>query len=229
MGRFGIRPCTIKKEGMILFDIHTHNEEAAASTAILNCRHYRSGRVISMGIHPWHIEGHWQEELHSIETAAGNSNVAAIGECGIDRLKSTASAEIQEALFRAHAQLAEKVQKPLIIHCVKAIGDIIALRKEIKPEQPWIIHGFRGKPQQAEQLAKAGFHLSLGEHFNPLAAKSIPADRLFIESDESSLPILDICKAVAAAKEMNAEELARQMAANARIFGFREFIDTLKQ
>ncbi len=203
---------------MILLDIHTHNEEASASAAILNSRHYRSGRVISIGIHPWHIEEHWQAEFRAIETAASNSNVAAIGECGIDRIKSPANIEVQETMFRAHAQLAEKVQKPLIIHCVKAIDEIIALRKDIKPEQPWIIHGFRGKPQQAEQLARAGFHISFGERFNPLSAKSIPADKIFIESDESSMPLIDIYNSVAAAKGISTKELARQTASNARIF-----------
>ena len=111
--------------------------------------------------------------------------------------------------------LAEEVQKPLILHCVKAYDRLIALRKEMKPQQAWILHGFRGKPQQAEQLIKAGFHISLGEKFNPDSARIIPADRLFIESDESSAAIAYIYAAAACAKGADIEALAVQTVQNA--------------
>ena len=204
---------------MFLFDIHTHNIESGSKTAILDSPDYIPERIISLGIHPWNIDNGWKKSFHSIEKLATNSNVVAIGECGLDSLRSTATAETQEEVFIAHARLAEEYRKPLIIHCVKAFDRLIALRKSIAPQQPWIIHGFRGKPQLAAQLIKAGFYISLGEHFNRESAKSIPADRLFIESDESRLPIADIYAAVAAARDITTEELARLTETNARIFG----------
>ena len=136
----------------------------------------------------------------------------------MDRLKSSAEAELQRELFRAHALLAEREQKPLIIHCVKAFDDILAMRKEITPGQAWIIHGFRGKPQLAEQLTKAGMFLSLGEHFNTESAKTIPAGRLFIESDESTLTIGEIYSRIASARGTCIDELAAQTYSNSRIF-----------
>lgn len=184
----------------------------------MNCPQYETGRKISLGIHPWHIGSGWKEEFRLLELAASNANVIAIGECGMDRLKSSAGTELQKEVFRAHALLAEKEQKPLIIHCVKAFDDILAMRKEIAPEQAWVIHGFRGKPQLAEQLTKTGIFLSLGEHFNAESARTIPAERLFIESDESTLTIGEIYSRIASARGTGIDELAAQTYSNRRIF-----------
>lgn len=199
---------------MTFLDIHTHNN-AAGNTIFSSGTLYLAERRISVGIHPWYINADWKNDLAAIAGFANESNVAAIGECGIDTLKSPAPVELQEDIFKAHIMLAEEVQKPLIIHCVKAYDRLIALRKVMKPQQAWILHGFRGKPQQAEQLIKAGLHISLGEKFNPDSARIIPADRLFIESDESSAAIADIYAAVACAKGAYIEALAVQTVQNA--------------
>ena len=204
---------------MEFIDIHTHNTTPACRTIYNNGTEYVAGRSISLGIHPWHISDKWRDDLAAITILAKEDNVVAIGECGLDALKSPAQIEVQEEIFKAHIQLSEALQKPLIIHCVKAFDRLIALRKETKPLQAWILHGFRGKPQQANQLIKAGFHISLGERFNPDSAKAIPIDRLFIETDESGCSIEEIYAAIAVAKGMALEELARQTAENALIFG----------
>lgn len=202
---------------MNLFDIHTHNSTTGIDTAILDCgMHYCAERRISAGIHPWHITPDWEKEFAGIETASLKENVAAIGECGIDKIHSPASIEVQKAVLRAHAMLAEERRKPLILHCVKGVEEIITLHREMKPAQAWIVHGFRGKPQMAAQLAKEGFYISFGEKFNPDSVKVTPAERMFVESDESNCGIEEIYKAIAAAKECSIEELAAQTEENAR-------------
>ena len=202
---------------MTFIDIHTHN--CTAENAIFNSsKAYVAGKNISMGIHPWEIDGNWECEFAAIAEFAKAENVVAIGECGFDTLKSPATLELQERIFRRHAGLAEEMEKPLIIHCVKAFDTLIALHKELSPKQTWIIHGFRGKPQMAEQLSKAGFHISLGEKFNTESARAIPTEQLFIESDESRCPIADIYAAIAVAKGVSTEDLARQLRINSRIF-----------
>ena len=200
---------------MTFIDLHTHNNAPAANT-IFNSNCYIDGRSISIGIHPWHINNDWQNIFADIATHAKADNVVAIGECGFDMLKSPATAELQEEIFRAHAQLAETLCKPLIIHCVKALDRLMSLHKDIKPQQAWVVHGFRGKPQQAEQLTKAGLYISLGEKFNHESAKAIPTERLFIETDESACSIAEIYRAVAQAKGITAEALAQQTMQNAK-------------
>ena len=201
---------------MNFIDIHTHKADNDDNFSILNCEDYIAGRRISIGIHPWNIKNDWTTLFSKIELEAERENVRAIGECGIDKLKSMASVELQQEIFKAHAILAEKTQKPLIIHCVKAIDEIIATHREISPKQAWIIHGFRGKPQQAEQLIKEGFYISFGEKFNIDSLNSTPTDKLFIESDESCMDINCIYCMIAEARKCNVEDLAFATMQNAR-------------
>ena len=203
---------------MKFIDIHTHNKSEETAYAIFNSNGEPTTGCASVGIHPWDVDNNWKERFRTIKELAKVPDITAIGECGIDRAHSGAGLELQTEVFRAHITLSEELKKPLIIHCVKAFDNIIALHKECKPQQAWIIHGFRGKPQQAEQLTRAGLYLSLGEHFNAESAKVIPADKLFIESDESSLPINEIYNSVAQARNMSLEELILQIETNARIF-----------
>lgn len=135
-----------------------------------------------------------------VEAAASDERIVAIGECGIDLLRG-ADIKLQQELFMRHASLAERVGKPLIIHCVRAWGELLGAYRCIKPSQPWIVHGFRGGPALARQLLDAGMHISLGEHFNKATAAIIPDDRLHIETDCSTLPIGYIAEAVYQTRE----------------------------
>ena len=200
---------------MELLDIHTHNKECDSQSSILNSNGYITGRRISMGIHPWNISSDWEKHFAIIRANACKENVCAIGECGTDKLKSPANEELQQEVFRAHATLAEEAGKPLIIHCVKGFDTIIALHKEISPKQAWIIHGFRGKPQQAEQLIKNGFYISFGDKFNIDSVKATPLERLFIESDESKKSINKIYDEIAKVKGCSIAELCTAIMHNA--------------
>ena len=148
---------------------------------------------LSVGIHPWKVTEDWEVHFEHVREWAQFPQVKAIGECGLDHVVVT---PCQAEAFKAHVLLAEEVQKPLLIHCVKAVDELLAIKREMKPLQPWIFHGFRGKPQQAEQLLRAGFHLSFGEHFNPQAVRLCPADRLCLETDESTLTIQEISQRI---------------------------------
>ena len=170
-------------------DIHTHDK--SRTDAIINIYPHEQlieGAYHSIGIHPWHTIYIDSSTIEKLNTLASYPQVVAIGETGIDALKG-ALIEKQIEIFQLHISLSEKHQKPLIIHCVKCFNEIIELKKHFRPTMPWIIHGFRGKPQLAQQLINHGFYISLGEHFNPLSAKIIPTNRLLFESDESTLDI----------------------------------------
>ena len=58
-------------------------------------------------------------------------------------------------VFREHVKLSEMLRKPLIVHCVKAVDELLAIRKEMGVTHPWVLHGYRGGPEQAEQLRRA--------------------------------------------------------------------------
>lgn len=185
-------------------DIHTHNP-ACHDTAVLNIAAGEplpdSPRYLSTGLHPWQTVRADRDRLTELaEAAAADPRVLAIGECGLDALRG-APLEIQEEIFRRHALAGERLGKPLIIHCVKAFDRLLRIHKELRPSQPWIIHGFRGKAATARQLTGAGLGLSLGEHFNAESAAVIPSGMLFTETDESLLPIEEIRERIASARK----------------------------
>lgn len=175
-------------------DIHTHDKSRI--NAVINIYPHENlieGAFHSVGIHPWQTTDIDLSTIEKLNTLASHPQVVAIGETGIDTLKG-ASIDKQIDIFKLHISLSEQVKKPLIIHCVKAFNEIITIKKQLKPSMPWIIHGFRGKPQLTQQLLNNGFYISLGEHFNSQSATIIPSDRLFFETDESSLDIYTIIK-----------------------------------
>ena len=186
-------------------DIHTHCP-GASSDAVINLdagMEMLPGHMYSVGVHPWLSDAPDVDELWSrVQTLARHPQVVVIGECGIDK-KRGAATYVQMELLRRHAALAEEVGKPLLLHVVGAFPEVIGLRRQIKPVQPWIVHGFRGKPQLADELLRHGFDISLGELFNPLTPKVIPPDRLYVETDTSSLDIAQIRSMIDKARYIN--------------------------
>lgn len=191
----------------MLKDIHTHRSapqpEAVISLSLTpqNAAGLKldENQAYSIGIHPWDTASYDDSLRVALEKFSELDNVVAIGECGLDKTKDAPWFK-QLLIFRMQVEISEKAGKPLIIHDVKAHDVIVGLRRDLQPAQPWIIHGFRGKPAVAEMLLRAGCHLSFGEKFNEDTVKTVPADRLFAETDESPLSIDEIIDRLSAAR-----------------------------
>ena len=161
----------------------------------------------SIGLHPWNIGPNFHDEMEKIRDFTAKKNVLLIGETGLDKLRG-AELKLQETVFIEHIRISEEIGKPLIIHCVKAFDEIISMRKRMHPHQQWVIHGFRGKPQQAHQLLDNGFHLSFGEHFNPDSlALAFNRNSAWLETDESAYSIEEIYAQAARTLHITTEEL----------------------
>lgn len=171
--------------------------------------------IFSAGIHPWFIcpNDTSNQQLEQLWEKAKQPEVWMIGEAGLDKLHET-PLERQLDLFEQQALLAEELHKPLIIHCVKAWSELLALRKKIRPLSPWLIHGFRGKRELAEQLLKENIYLSFGEQFQPAALQTAWPSHFFLETDESKLDIREIYEKAAAALSVPIEILAEQIEQN---------------
>lgn len=189
-----------------VYDIHTHSIKANAVCNISIDKYSPDlPYYFSIGIHPWNAETATDKELCLIKEYAANKNILAIGETGIDT-GCGISVEKQKKLFREHAILAEEVEKPLIIHNVHGTELILELKKELKPEAPWIIHGFRGKPQLAEQLTSKGIYISFGEKYNAETIRTINPSFMLAETDESCMPIQIIYKKIANDRKWEIDE-----------------------
>ena len=174
---------------MKIVDIHTHllPEESGTALVCIGCGPIpvgalEQGHLFSAGLHPWDVTGHDDEALRNLEKLLALPQVLAVGECGFDTLKGP-SHEMQEQAFIRQVELSERFKKPMILHVVRNFDSIIRLRKKLKPTQPWLIHGFRGGPEQMNQLFAHGILVSFGLKHNPETLRQIPSTRLFLETD----------------------------------------------
>lgn len=211
---------------MDYFDIHTHRIPLHPSQAILSIDASAlpvEEKVVhaSFGIHPWHLtEANAESQLEALKAAIQDSRTIAIGEAGLDKLRGP-SQEVQTAVFRKEIKLAEAHCLPMVIHCVRAFNELLQLKKELRPVQPWIIHGFRGKPSVARELLKHGCRLSFGSLFQEESVRTTPLDRLFIETDESEENITDIYRRIAHTRGISLEELTEAVKKNVREVFFK--------
>ena len=187
-------------------DIHSHNR-VPSDDRIISLDYdsdVPSEGFYSVAIHPWRTAeiDSLDDMMSSLAAKASKENVVAIGEVGLDRLRG-AEMERQKEIFTAQARLAEQIGKPLVIHCVKAFDVLMSLKKQLKPRQPGVVHGFRGKPETARQLLDAGISLSFGEKFNPETLGIVDDDRLYIETDESQTDIDSIRAKIAEIRSKN--------------------------
>ena len=207
---------------MNIADIHSH---VLRADAIVNCYPDsfcpQSGYCYSVGIHPWYVQTadiDAQEEL--LRTAAADPQVVAIGEAGLDKLAG-GFADKQEDVFRFQCLLAEEVQKPLIVHLVKAVDELLRIRSAVKPTVPWILHGFRGGPRLAEELLHHGMYISFVMKYNVATMRTVPLDRMFLETDDSGADIHSMYKGAADAMGISEEELRDSLHRNIRNVFFK--------
>ena len=176
-----------------------------------------SAKHISIGIHPWYVTADdIEQQTEWIKyTAINDKRVIAIGECGTDKLCNT-DMNLQNEAFCNCITLSEELKLPLIIHSIKTSNEIIRLRKSIKPKQPWIIHGFRGKPEQALQYTSNGFYLSFGKLYNTESIKIIPLDKLLFETDEYTGNITEIIRSAAETLDIPSDKIQDIASENAK-------------
>lgn len=200
-------------------DIHTHRLPQVLGEAIVNCYPEtfapEEGGWYSVGIHPWHSTFFHSENDYSTVLAdlIHHPQVLAVGEAGLDKL-TDAPLSVQLEVFECQARLAMEVDKPLVIHLVKAVDELLKLKQQLKPTNPWIIHGFRGKATLAEVYLRHGFYLSLGEKYQADVLRAIPSDRLLLETDESIVSIHTLYERAAAIRGISLEDLCQTVRQN---------------
>jgi len=208
-------------------DIHTHqtpNDDniLAVKNYILGLNTVENHDFFSIGIHPWYID-EGKSMLSELENIIKRDNCIAIGECGLDLMpKILKQYDIakQQDLFLIQAHLAEQYHKPLIIHCVKCFDRLLSIKKTFKPQSAWIIHGYSKNANLMRQLIEAGFYISFGAHLfnsakNREALKSMPLNRLFLETDNQTVyDIKSIYEKAATIKEISLKHLQQQISLN---------------
>jgi TatD DNase family protein len=176
-----------------LIDIHTHHptDEVITPTTV--------------GIHPWDADS---ADIASIEPKVADADM--VGEIGLDAVCKV-NFEQQLFIFRKQLDLAERYNKPVILHCVHTFEQMMKVLAGYNLRAV-IFHGFIGSPEQAKRAVERGYFLSFGERTfrSPKTIKSLqqtPINQLFIETDESPVPIAEIYKKIADLRGVAVEQL----------------------
>jgi TatD DNase family protein len=100
------------------------------------------------------------EAIAEIAELAKEDVVRAIGETGVDFFRTSEEGRaFQEKSFRAHIQIANKLNKPVMVHDRDAHLDALRILDDEKAQQV-IFHCFSGDKEFAQELVKRGWYLS---------------------------------------------------------------------
>ena len=179
----------------------------------------------SIGIHPWFInENRLENDLEIIKEKLQFTDCLALGECGLDK-RIDIPLSVQITVFKKQLEIVKQTNKPIILHCVAAFDEVIAIKKEMKIENPMIIHGFSKNEQVAQSLLNNGFYLSFGKYLlrNPDLEKVInfaPENQILLETDTIEETIYEVYEKAASVKGISVQEMKTMVFANfSKIFG----------
>lgn len=203
-------------------DIHTHFENNDTDViSVLNITQQEflmqntPPQYFSAGLHPWFLsKANFETDFNKLTQLIDNQSVICLGECGLDRLKGE-DLVFQTQVFEAQIRLAESFSKPVMIHCVKAFNEIIAIKKRLKPRVPLIIHGFNQNKTILNDLIKNDFYISIGtlilknESNAAQALQFIPLNRVFLETDNMDMSIKTVYDKAAEVMNIDLKDLKK--------------------
>ena len=182
----------------------------------------------SIGIHPWYIdENRLESDLEIIKEKLQLSECLALGECGLDK-RIEIPLELQISIFKKQLEIVKQTNKPVVLHCVAAYDEVIAIKKEMKIENPMIIHGFSKNEQVAKLLLNNGFYLSFGKYL--LRNKDLekvftfaPENQILLETDTIEETIYEVYEKAASIKGISIEDMKTIVFTNfSRIFNNKQ-------
>jgi TatD DNase family protein len=201
---------------MKFFNLHTHKFTNNSDVLeLVNQYPWEFDATIpkySIGIHPWYIdEDRLESDLKIIDEKLQLKECLALGECGLDK-RIEVPMQLQIEVFEKQIALAEKHQKPLVLHLVAAFQELIEIKNRLKISVPIIIHGFSKNEQVANELIKNGFYLSFGKYLlrNPeleSVFKSVPNDKFFLETDTIDESLEEVYQLAAKYKNVKIEDI----------------------
>jgi TatD DNase family protein len=179
--------------GILCVGLTASSSEAAARLAETH-----PSVFAAVGIHPNStaevVQGDWER----ITALLDHPRVVALGETGLDRYWDYAPLVLQQEYLDRHLRLSQQRDLPVLIHCRDAADDLLPMLRAAVEREPLrgALHAFSGDAAFAAECLALGLHVSFAgnvtysnKKFEPMrdAARSIPDDRLLIETDSPYL------------------------------------------
>ncbi|MEK7149635.1 MAG: TatD family hydrolase [Patescibacteria group bacterium] len=222
--------------------INVGDDKKTSIDAVELTEKYPEGVFASIGQHPTRKEI-FDYELY--KKLAQNNKVVAIGECGLEyyerngKVINNAEKERQKQLFLEQIKLSNETNKPLMIHCREAFGDLIEILNSYflihnSSQPPGIIHFFTGSLSDAQALLKLGFYFTFGglitynRSFDEII-KFLPLEKIMVETDAPYVApapyrgkrnepayVIEVAKKLAEIKGISFEEVCEQTTENVK-------------
>jgi TatD DNase family protein len=150
----------------------------------------------TIGVHPHEADAHPDLGAAALIDASAHPKVVAIGECGLDYFYDKSDRAAQRDRFQAHIEAARATGLPLVVHTRDAEDDTaeILSREVGKGGVAGVLHCFTGSAALARKALDLGFYVSISgivtfKNAQDLqeTAKTIPLDRLLVETDSPFL------------------------------------------
>lgn len=187
----------------------------------------------SVGVHPLSDE---IEQLDPVvlTAAAAHSRVIAIGETGLDYHYGSESSAAQQRSFELHLEIAQQLNKPVIVHTRAAQQDTLNILRQGLSQAGGVLHCFTEDWEMAEQALELGLYISFSGiiTFRNAAAlrevvRRVPLERILVETDAPYLTpvphrghsnepcyVREVAEAVAQIKSLSLEQVAAATSAN---------------
>ena len=171
--------------------------QASGWQAIQTMSETYSNIYYGLGIHPHFLASFKELDLNTLHGMLLNADnkCIALGEIGLDKFAS-ASQALQEQVFVKQLLLAQQLELPIILHCVKKQGRVLTLLKENKFSQGGVYHAFSGSIEVANEFIKLGFKLGVGgviTYPNSIKVRQtfakLPLKSLLLETDAPDMPL----------------------------------------
>lgn len=219
-------------------------DEASNREQIALCEQF-DGLFAAVGRHPNDADGFDDTAAADLEQLAAHPKVVAIGETGLDFFRDTAEPDSQRLAFIKQADIAARLDLPLVIHCRDqqgrddAVSEIFATLEEF-PDLTVILHCFSA-PDWVERAAERDWYCSFAGNVTypanedlRTAAARVPADRIMVETDAPYLTpqsrrrdrnqpafVVETAELVAGLRGIDYAELDELVTANAaRVYGW---------
>ncbi|WP_299266731.1 TatD family hydrolase [uncultured Psychrosphaera sp.] len=147
-----------------------------------------------IGIHPWFLDNDPLSDLVKLESLLHSQSVVAVGECGLDATVDNMA--LQQQVFIAQIELANRFNKPLIVHHRKTHHLIQQCFKQVRPEYGGVIHAFSGNINDAEKYIDLGFKLGIGGGITYERASktrtsvlNVGLSNILLETDSPDMPL----------------------------------------
>lgn len=143
----------------------------------------------AVGIHPECAASVSDSDLNELERLLGDEKAVAVGEIGLDyHYEDGAPKETQQKLFCRQIELAQRLNKPIIVHDRDAHGDTFGILARYKPDG--VVHCYSGSVELMREILKLGMYIGVGGVVTFKNARKtvecvneLPLDRLLVETD----------------------------------------------